>query len=343
MVLLDTSRAAGFWLPQCPYDITKSLEVHLYILGIPKETHPGEGRVSLLPSAVRRLIQAGHAVLVEQDAGLASGLGDEDFLRAGAEIVPTAEELFSRSSWIASVMRPDAHMVQMLRPGQGLSCLLHAGPALPSGVRVEALERWEQFGERPVLAAMSELAGRLGVQAASLAMQQQAGGRGLFLGGVPGVPPAEVLVIGAGVAGRAAAHLSAAMGARVTVLDVNLHALRALSLPGVHTLIATPHSTERLLAQADVVIVAIRGEQNRIAGRGHLALMRPGAVIVDLSIVDGGAFASTPVTTLEMPSQIVDGIVHIGVPNFCGAIPRTSSVALSHAALPRLLEVLSVA
>lgn len=302
-------------------------------IGIPRETGPQEGRVAATPSAVRALVAAGHVALVEMDAGLAAGLSDDDYLRAGAEIVPTAEELHHRAALVWRVLRPEGHARSLLRPGQVVAALLHQGEALPEGVDALALEGFPE-----VLAAMSEIAGRLAIEAASAALQRQNGGRGLLLGGVPGVPRAHVVVLGAGTAGRGAATLAAAMGADVTVLDVDLGRLRAL--PGLRTLLATPHTIERTCADADVVVGAVRdaaGRAPRLLTRAHLALLQPGAVLVDLSVTDGGAFASTEPTTLESPTRVVDGVVHVAVPNFAGGVPRTASPALAQAALPHVL------
>jgi len=301
-------------------------------IGVPRETGPQEGRVAATPSAVRALVADGHVALVEMDAGLASGLSDDDYLRAGAEIVPTAEELHDRAELVWRVLRPVGHERSLLRPGQVVAALLHDGEPLPDGVEGLALERHPE-----VLAAMSELAGRLAVEAASAALQRQNGGRGLLLGGVPGVARAHVVVLGAGTAGRGAATLAAAMGADVTVLDTDLARLRAL--PGLRTLLATPHTVERSCADADVVIGAVRdgtGAAPRVMSRAHLALLQPGSVLVDLSVTDGGAFESTVPTTLEHPTRLVDGIVHVAVPNFAGGVPRTASPALAQAALPHV-------
>ncbi len=306
-------------------------------IGIPRETGPQEGRVAANPSAVRTLVAAGHLVLIEQGAGLASGFGDDDYIRAGAEIAPTAEEVYDRATLLWKVLRPSAHEATLLRPGHTVAALLHQGPPLPEGVRGVALER---AGDGRVRAAMSDIAGRLAVEAASVALQRHHGGRGLLLGGVPGVPRASVVVLGAGIAGRGAAGLASALGADVTVLDTDLGALRAL--PRLRTLLATPHAVERATAEADVVIGAVRdgdGAAPRLLTRAHLALLQPGTVLVDLSITDGGAFESTALTSLAAPSVVVDGVVHIGVPNFAGGVPRTASLALGQAALPFLLDL----
>lgn len=302
-------------------------------IGILKETFPGEGRVAATPSAARALAAAGHIVLVEQSAGEASGFPDDEYIRAGAEIVPTQEEVFDRGEVLWKVMPLSAHEARLAREG-----------CSPFDVVRLAVE------SDAVRAAMAEIAGRLAVEAASHALQRQNGGRGLLLGGVPGVDPAEVVVVGAGSAGSGAAALAAAMGASVRVLDTDVQRLRALR--GVRSLLATPHAVERALAAADVVVVAVRDGSDRpprVASRAHLALMQPGAVVVDLAVAErgffqreeGGGFESTPITTLEEPARVVDGVVHIGVPNFAGAVPRTASIALSQAALPIVLQAIA--
>lgn len=312
-------------------------------ISIPRESGEGEWRVAATPSAIRALVQANHEVWVEQSAGSASGFGDDEYIRAGASIAPTAEEAFGRADWVWKVLAPSPHEITLLHAGQTVAALLHASPPLPTIVQGFALERIEIAGEHPVLAAMSEIAGRLGVEAASLALSKTRGGLGILLGGVPGVAPARVVVIGAGVAGRAAAETAVAVGADVEVLDVEVGRLRSFRVVGARTLHATPHAIERSLVGADVVIAAVRDgspKAPRVATRAHLALMQPGAVVVDLSIIDGGAFESTPTTTPDEPTRVVDGIVHVGVPNLAGSVPRTASVALSQASLPFLLAAL---
>jgi alanine dehydrogenase len=309
-------------------------------VGIPRETGEGEGRVAASPSAVRGLCAAGHELWLEQGAGSISGFSDAEYIRAGAAIAPTAEELFDRAEWVWKVGAPSPHERTLLRGDQCVAALFHAAPTGPWSHL--SLERASAAGGgSPVLAAMSEIAGRLAVDAATVALAS--GGRGILLGGVPGVEASRVVVLGAGTAGASAARVASAVGADVEVLDVDVARLRALRLPGVRTLLATAHQVERALIHADVVIAAVRGpngECPRVCTRAHLSLMQPGAVVVDLSIVDGGAFESTPVTSLQAPARLVDGIVHIGVPNFAGGVPRTASLALSQAALPFMLAAL---
>lgn len=309
-------------------------------VAIPRETYEGEGRVSASPSAARALVALGHEVWVEQAAGVDSGFTDDEYIRAGATVATTAEECFDRGELVWKVLRPSAHERTLLRPGQRVAACHHAGDSIEGFVH---LERVEVAGCRPVLEAMSEIAGRLAVEQASMALSRQNGGRGLLLGGVPGVEPARVVVLGAGAAGRAAATVAASVGAAVTVLDTSIARLRGLRLPGVQSRWATAHEVERALVGADVVIAAVRegdGPAPRVATRAHLSLMEPGSVVVDLSIVDGGAFESTPLTTLGRPTALVDGIVHVGVPNLAGGVPRTASIALSQAALPLVVALL---
>ncbi len=308
-------------------------------VAIPRETFEGEARVAASPSAVRALVSSGHEVWVEQSAGLDSGFADDEYIRAGAQVAPTPEECFDRGELVWKVLRPSSHELTLLRPGQRVAACQHAGEAYAGAIH---LERTEVNGRRPVLEAMSEIAGRLAVEQASTALSRQHGGRGLLLGGVPGVEPARVVIIGAGTAGRAAASLAAAVGAAVTVLDSDIGKLRSLRLPGAQTRWATPHELERALVVADVVIAAVRandGDVPRVATRAHLSLLEPGSVVVDLSIVDGGAFESTPLTTLDRPTAVVDGIVHVGVPNLAGGVPRTASIALSQASTPLILAL----
>jgi alanine dehydrogenase len=309
-------------------------------VGIPRETGEGEGRVAASPSAVRSLCAAGHEVWLEQGAGAPSGFSDDEYIRAGASLAPTAEEVFDRAEAMWKVGAPSAHERTLLKASTTLLSLKHTAEDGPW--RWIALETARAAdGSRPVLAAMSEIAGRLAVDAATVALASH--GRGILLGGVPGVEPARVVVIGAGVAGSHAARVASAVGADVEVLDTDVSRLRALRLPGVRTLLATAHQVERALIHADVVIAAVRHEQGgcpRVATRAHLALMQPGAVVADLSIVDGGAFESTPTTTIDAPTALVDGIVHIGVPNFAGGVPRTASLALSQAATNFVLAAL---
>ncbi len=307
-------------------------------ISVAKESYTSEGRVAAAPSAVRSLTTRGAAVLVEQGAGSASGWPDDSYIRAGAEICPTPEELYGRADLVWKVMPPSPHEARLVREDCRVYCLGHALPPDRAG----AVSRRVALDAHPaVRAAMGSIAGRIAVHAASHALQRQNGGRGLLLGGVVGVEPAEVVVIGAGDAGRAAVAASLGVGASVRVLDVDLAQLQALhqSLPGARTLVATPAAIERALAVADVVIACVRdasGVAPRVASRDHLSLMARGAVVVDLSITDGGAFESTPITDLDSPFHDVEGVVFVGVPNFAGAVPRTSSVALSAAALPMI-------
>jgi alanine dehydrogenase len=301
-------------------------------IGIPRETWSCETRVAGTPSAVRALREAGHHVVVEQDAGAASGFTDTAYIQAGATIAPTAEELYSRAELAWKVMVPSEHERRLLRPGTRVAAWWHRS-APPEGVSALALD-----AHPPTRASMSVIAGRRAVEEASVLLQHHHGGRGLLLGGLPGVWPAVVVVLGAGIAGRAAASLAAAVGARVIVLDADLALLAGPGLAGATTLVASPHHVERAVVDADVIIGAVRGPAGpRVLSRSHLALVQPGAVLVDLAVADGGVFESTPTTTLDAPAQLVDGVVHVGVPNLAGGVGRTASLALSQASVGAIL------
>lgn len=301
-------------------------------IGIARESWSCETRVAATPSAARTLVEAGHRVVVEQDAGAASGFTDTAYIQAGAEIAPTAEELYARADLAWKVMAPNEHERRLLRAGTTVAAWWHrASP--PEGVTALPLD-----AHAPTRASMSVIAGRRAVEEASVLLQHHHGGRGLLLGGLPGVFPAVVVVLGAGMAGRAAAALAAAVGARVIVLDADLGALGALHLPGATTLLASAHHVERAIVDADVIVGAVRGPAGpRVLSRAHLALLQPGTVLVDLAVADGGVFESTPTTTLEAPGVLVDGVVHVGVPNLAGGVGRTASLALSQASVATIL------
>ncbi len=316
-------------------------------VGVPKEIFPGEHRVALTPPCVRSLRQDGHFVLVERGAGLGAGVGDVDLMDAGAEVVSTAEEIYARADLIWKVLPPEPSEVGLLKRGQRLFALLHpaAHPARVAqldqlGVAWVAAEGLQEGGRYSVQEPMSAVVGRLAVFAGARGLEQQQGGRGLLLGGVPGVPPARVAILGGGVVGRNAARLAVALGADVTVLDLDIHALRQVEagvVGRVGTLLFAPDTVEAALADADLVIgaAAQRGAPSpRLASRAHLQLMKPGAVIVDVAIADGGNFETSRPTTHLAPAYVTDGIVHQAVVNLPGAVARTATLALANAALP---------
>jgi alanine dehydrogenase len=318
------------------------------LIGVPKEIKNNEYRVGLVPASVRELVAQGRQVLVQGGAGAAIGLGDELYRAAGAEIVADAAEVFARAELIVKVKEPQPAECALLRPGQVLFTYLHLAPdpeqarlLLASGATAIAYETvTDARGGLPLLAPMSEVAGRMAIQAGAHCLEKSQGGAGLLLGGVPGVAPAEVAVLGGGVVGYNAALIAAGMGARVTVLDRSLDRLAWLDAMfgnRVRTLHATAEAIENCVLAADLVVGAVLlpgAATPKLVRRELLARMRPGTVLVDVSIDQGGCFETSRPTTHAEPTFIVDGIVHYCVANMPGAVPRTSAFALNNATLP---------
>ena len=323
------------------------------LIGSPTEIKPQEFRVGLRPDAVREARAHGHQVLIQSGAGLGSGYTDADYIEAGAEIVPDAKTLFARADMVVKVKEPQASERAMLRRGQVLFTYLHLAPdpdqtreLLASGVTAIAYETvTDARGGLPLLAPMSEVAGRLAPQAGAWALQKANGGEGVLLGGVPGVRPANVVIIGGGVVGTAAARVASGMGANVTVLDRSIQRLSYLDdifMGRLTTQYATAAATADLLTTADMVIGAelIPGAAApKLIRRDQLATMKPGAVLVDVAIDQGGCFETSHPTTHQDPIYEVDGIVHYCVANMPGAVPRTSTQALGNATLPFVLAL----
>ena len=323
------------------------------LIGCPREIKPQEYRVGLTPAAVREAVAHGHTVFVETGAGEGAGFPDADYRAAGAEIAPDAETVFTAAELIVKVKEPQAPERAMLRAGQVLFTYLHLAPdpeqtrdLLASGATCIAYETvTDAQGGLPLLAPMSEVAGRLAPQVGAWALQRASGGRGVLLGGVPGVLPAEVLVIGGGVVGTHAARVAAGMGASVTVLDRSLPRLRHLD-ETYRGLFRTAHASREALAAAlpaaDLVIGAVLvpgAAAPRLVSRADLGTMKPGAVLVDVAIDQGGCFETSHPTTHENPVYTVDGVVHYCVANMPGAVPRTATQALGNATLPFLLAL----
>ncbi|TCP44431.1 alanine dehydrogenase [Rhodovulum marinum] len=322
-------------------------------IGCPKEIKPQEYRVGLTPNAVREAVAHGHEVLVEAGAGLGAGFADDDYTAAGAVLVDSAEEVFERAEMIVKVKEPQAAERKRLREGQVLFTYLHLAPdpeqtrdLLDSGVTAIAYETvTDAAGGLPLLAPMSEVAGRLAAQMGAWALQKANGGRGTLMGGVPGVGPAEVVVIGGGVVGTHAARIAAGMGAEVTVLDRSLPRLRYLD-DVFGTTFRTRYSSagalSEVLGHADMVVGAVLipgAETPKLVRRNDLSGMKPGAVLVDVAIDQGGCFETSKPTTHDAPTYDVDGIVHYCVANMPGAVPRTSTIALGNATMPFLLAL----
>jgi alanine dehydrogenase len=318
-------------------------------IGVPKEIKPFEFRVGLTPDAVREFIAAGHEVFVETGAGLGINAPDEAYSRAGAKILPSAAEVFSVADMIVKVKEPQPSEWVLLREGQILFAYLHlaADPAqakglITSGCTAIAYETvlGRDGVSLPLLAPMSEVAGRLAIEAAGLALQRQTGGRGLLLGGVPGVPPAGIAILGGGTVGTQAARMAVGLGADITVLDRSISRLRQLDdlFQGrIRTRFATAAAIEDEVFAADAVIGAVLvpgASAPRLVSRSMLKHMKPGAALIDVSIDQGGCFETSHPTTHGNPTFIVDGIVHYCVANMPGAVPTTSSHALTHATLP---------
>jgi alanine dehydrogenase len=317
-------------------------------IAVPREIKNREYRVALTPSGVRELASAGHDVEVEAQAGIGAGFSDQAYIAVGARIVADVDALFSRAELVVKVKEPQAQECARLRSGQALFTYLHlaadraqAEHLMASGCTAIAYETiTAEGGSLPLLAPMSEIAGRMSIQVAAYCLQKAQGGAGLLLGGVPGVPPARVVVLGGGVAGSHAAWMALGAGADVTIVDRSLPRLRELAGQfgsAIKTEYSTRDSVERLVAEADVVIgsVLIRGEAApRLVTRAMLAQMHPGAVLVDIAIDQGGCFESSRPTTHDAPSYVEEGVVHYCVTNMPGAVPRTSTAALTHATLP---------
>ncbi len=323
------------------------------LVGVPKEIKDNEFRVGMTPAAVAELVHHGHKAVVETGAGAGSGSADEDYARAGAELVDTPTEVFARAEMVVKVKEPLAAERTLLRLGQILFAYLHLAPDLAqtqdliaSGAVCIAYETvTDSQGRLPLLTPMSEVAGRLAPQVGAHALEKAQGGRGVLLGGVPGVAAANVVILGGGVSGTHAATIAVGMGASVTVVDRSHEALRRLSAQfgsALKTVYATRASIADLVSEADLVIGAVLlpgAAAPKLITRPMLATMRPGAVIVDIAIDQGGCCETSKPTTHSNPTYIVDGVVHYCVANMPGAVARTSTFALNHATLPFILAL----
>ncbi len=322
-------------------------------IGCPTEIKPQEFRVGLTPNAAHEAVVHGHEVIVQAGAGLGAGFADSDYTAAGARLVDNAEAVFAEADMIVKVKEPQAGERAMLRAGQLLFTYLHLAPdpeqthdLLASGATCIAYETvTDDRGGLPLLAPMSEVAGRLAPQMGAWALQKANGGRGVLMGGVPGVGPAQVVVIGGGVVGTHAARVAAGMGADVTVLDRSLTRMRYLDdvFGGdFKTRFASAGNTADLVAEADMVIGAVLipgAAAPKLVSRAQLKDMKPGAVVVDVAIDQGGCFETSRATTHQDPIYEVDGIVHYCVANMPGAVARTSTLALSNATMPFMLAL----
>jgi len=322
-------------------------------IGVPKEIKTNENRIALVPAGAEAMVGAGHSVLVETGAGLGSGFSDEDFTSVGAVIAPDADTVWRESEMIMKVKEPIKVEWPRMRRGQLLFTYFHFAADeeltrahLASGATCVAYETVElPTRELPLLTPMSEVAGRMAVQEGAKYLEKLYGGRGVLLGGVPGVAPAKVVILGGGIVGINAAKMAAGMGAKVVILDISLERLRYLSdvMPAnVQLIHSNRHNILEQIATADLVVggVLIPGAKApKLVRRADLSTMRPGSVIVDVAIDQGGCVETIHATTHENPTYVVDGVIHYGVANMPGGVPRTSTLALTNATLPYALQL----
>ncbi len=323
------------------------------LIGVPKEIKNHEYRVGLTPASVRELVERGHSVLVETQGGAAIGFDDENYRAAGAQIATTAEEIFAQADMIVKVKEPQPHECRQLRKDQLLFTYLHlaADPLqakllVESGASCVAYETvTDAANALPLLAPMSEVAGRLSVQAGAYHLQKAQGGMGVLLGGVPGVAPAKVLIIGGGVVGTQAATMAIGLGAEVTLLDRSLPRLRQLDAEfggRIKCVYSSSESIESYALDADLVIGAVLipgAAAPKLLSRELISRMKKGSVVVDVAIDQGGCFETSKATTHQEPTYVVDGVIHYCVANMPGAVARTSTMALNNATLPFVIAL----
>ncbi len=318
------------------------------LIGVPKEIKNNEYRVGLVPASVMELLAHGHKVIVETNAGSGIGFSDEDYKAVGAQICDTAEEVFQKADMIVKVKEPQPNECKLLREGQILFTYLHLAPdpiqtrlLMESGCVAIAYETvTDPSGALPLLTPMSQVAGRLSVQAGAATLEKINGGSGILLGGVPGVAPANVVVIGGGVVGTNAARMAMGLEANVTVLDRSLMRLKELDFEfgsKLNTIYSTKAALDEYIINADLVIGAVLipgAAAPKLVRKEHLSQMREGSVIVDVAIDQGGCFETSRPTTHADPTYVVDGVVHYCVANMPAAVPRTAAFALNNATLP---------
>src|SRR3954453_13829903 len=322
-------------------------------VGVPKEIKSDEYRVAMMPVGAEVLTRQGHELLVETQAGVGSGFADEDYAKAGAKIIPTAKEIFDKGDLIIKVKEPQPVEIGMFRPGQIVFTYFHFAASqeltqacLESGIVAIAYETIkDKKGSLPLLTPMSEIAGKMSIQEGAKYLEKPMMGRGILLGGVPGVAPAHVVVLGGGIVGTNAAKVAAGLGANVMIMDVSLDRLRYLDdvMPAnVHTLSSDPQTIRDEVRKADLVIGAVLipgAKAPRLVTKADLKDMKNGSVIVDVAIDQGGCIETARPTTHQQPTYVVDGVVHYCVTNMPGAVGRTSTIALCNATLPYALKI----
>jgi len=322
-------------------------------IGVPKEIKPDEYRVSVMPVGVELLTKSGHQVFVEASAGTSSGFSDDDYVKAGAQIVPTHAEAITGMEMVIKVKEPMGPEIGLFRPGQIVFTYFHfaASPELTQAcmeaeivaIAYETIK--DRAGRLPCLTPMSEIAGKMSIQEGAKYLEKPMMGRGILLGGVPGVAPADVVVLGAGIVGTHAARVAAGLGANVVLMDINLERLRYLSdvMPAnVQTIFSDAHTVRDHLRHADLIIGAVLipgAKAPRLVSRQDLVEMRNGSVIVDVAIDQGGCVETSRPTTHQQPTFVVEGVVHYCVTNMPGAVGRTSTIALCNATLPYAIKI----
>jgi len=323
------------------------------IIGVPKEIKNNENRVALTPAGTQELVKRGHTVNVQHDAGAGSGFSNEAYVSAGARIINTAAEVFSAAEMIIKVKEPIEQEYKLIKKDQLVFTYFHfasyeplAKAMIETGAVCLAYETVERVdGSLPLLVPMSEVAGRMSIQEGAKYLEKPLKGRGILLGGVPGVKPAKVLVLGGGVVGTNAAKIAAGMGADVTIMDVNISRLRYLDdvMPkNVHTMVSNEYTIREMIKDSDLIIggVLVPGAKApKLITRDMLKLMRPGTVLVDVAVDQGGCIETCRPTTHEDPTFIIDDVVHYCVANMPGAVPYTSTLALTNATLPYAIRL----
>ncbi|WP_217533620.1 alanine dehydrogenase [Vibrio cholerae] len=323
------------------------------IIGVPKEIKNHEYRVGMIPASVRELVSHGHQVYVETNAGSGIGFSDDDYIAVGASILPTAADVFAKAEMIVKVKEPQATERAMLKEGQILFTYLHLAPDFPQteelikskAVCIAYETVTDNMGRLPLLAPMSEVAGRMSIQAGAQTLEKSRGGSGLLLGGVPGVASAKVVVLGGGVVGANAARMAIGLRADVTILDRNIDTLRKLDeeFQGrANVVYSTADAIEKYVLEADLVIGAVLipgAAAPKLVTQQHIKRMKPGSAVVDVAIDQGGCFETSHPTTHAEPTYIVDDVVHYCVANMPGAVARTSTFALNNATLPYIVKL----
>ena len=323
------------------------------IIGVPKEIKNNENRVALTPAGVAEMVKSGHTVYVQATAGMGSGFSDDDYVHAGATMLPTIEEVYAIAEMIMKVKEPIASEYKLIKKDQILFTYFHFASGEPltmamieSGSICLAYETVEMPDRSlPLLVPMSEVAGRMSIQEGAKYLEKTYGGYGVLLGGVPGVPPAKVLIIGGGIVGTEAAKMAGGLGADVTIIDVSLKRLRYLDdiMPAnVKTLMSNEYNIREMVRNADVIIGAVLipgAVAPKLITRDMIPTMKPGTVLVDVAVDQGGCFETTVATTHDHPTFVIDHVIHYCVANMPGAVPRTSTLALTNATLPYALQI----